>query len=212
MSRVRIKIQAVPHLKEPKASASTLKGGKFHERFLKKPLRSDRNSQGIGTGCFKSHPAGTAPDAVKRLSTGIAAMLAVTLLCANAPVLYAKAAAPYPEPAKAIVEEYDIPEEAWEQTSVITVGWSPTAGCPWRRSLLRTPLLVSDNITNGAHDLIFQRTGGGGETEYVRLACSDGVYTSPAGAEVLESLEGIPGNPVQRFDCGSGKRDLFDPG
>lgn len=110
-------------------------------------------------------------------------MLAVTLLCANAPVLYAKAAAPYPEPAKAIVEEYDIPEEAWEQTSVITVGWSPTAGCPWRRSLLRTPILVSDNITNGAHDLIFQRTGGGGETEYVRLACSDGVYTSPVGAK-----------------------------
>ena len=58
-------------------------------------------------------------------------------------------------------------------------------------TLIRTPIIVSDTTTNGAHEPILQRSGGGAETEYVRLVCSDGVYSNPADAEVVEDLAAV---------------------
>lgn len=63
-------------------------------------------------------------------------------------------------------------------------------------TLLRTPILVSDNVTDGAHDLIFLRSGGGSEPQLVRLTCTDGVYVNPSDAEVLENLDGITGTAI----------------
>ena len=63
-------------------------------------------------------------------------------------------------------------------------------------TLVRAPILVSDQLTNGAHDLIFLRSGGGSEPAFVRLTCTDGIYTNPADAQVLETLEGITGTAI----------------
>ena len=63
-------------------------------------------------------------------------------------------------------------------------------------TLVRAPILVSDQLTDGAHDLIFLRSGGGSEPAYVRLTCTDGIYTNPADAQVLKNLEGITGTAI----------------
>ena len=63
-------------------------------------------------------------------------------------------------------------------------------------TLVRAPILVSDQLTNGAHDLIFLRSGGGSEPAFVRLTCTDGIYSNPADAEILETLEGIAGTAI----------------
>jgi len=132
---------------------------------------------------------------------------------------------PLPELARAIAEEYDIPEEEWESTkyyynyvdlngdgtdeifAVVMGPWTSGSGgdsglwlIPYNGmsvsqtfTLVRTPIVVSDTVTNGAHELVLQRSGGGGETEYVRLVCSDGVYSNPADAEVMEDISGLTG-------------------
>ena len=63
-------------------------------------------------------------------------------------------------------------------------------------TLVRAPILISDQMTNGAHDLIFLRSGGGSEPAFVRLTGTDGIYTNPADAEVLSSLDGITGTAI----------------
>ena len=68
-------------------------------------------------------------------------------------------------------------------------------------TLVRAPILVSDQLTNGAHDLILLRSGGGSEPAFVRLTCTDGIYTNPADAETLETLEGITGTAILCSDA-----------
>jgi len=63
-------------------------------------------------------------------------------------------------------------------------------------TLVRTPVIVSDTMTGGAHELVFQRSGGGGGTNYVRLTCSDGTYSNPADAEVIEDISQIKGTAI----------------
>ena len=63
-------------------------------------------------------------------------------------------------------------------------------------TLLRAPILVCDSETDGVHDLVYLRSGGGGGTDFVRLTCTDGVYTNPADAEALNGLEGISGTAI----------------
>lgn len=63
-------------------------------------------------------------------------------------------------------------------------------------TLISTPIIVSDTMTNGTHELILQRSGGGAETEYVWLVCSDGVYSNPADAEVVEDLAAVTGKAI----------------
>ena len=74
----------------------------------------------------------------------------------------------------------------------------PAAGMSVKQqfTLVRMPILVSDQTTNGAHDLIFLRGGGGSEPALVRLTCTDGVYSNPADAEVLENLDGVTGKAI----------------
>jgi hypothetical protein len=67
-------------------------------------------------------------------------------------------------------------------------------------TLIRMPILVSDTVTNGAHELIVQRSGGGGETECVRLVCTDGIYSNPADSEVVEDISGITGTAILSND------------
>ena len=72
-------------------------------------------------------------------------------------------------------------------------------------TLVRSPILVSDQLTNGAHDLIFLRSGGGSEPAFVRLTNTDGIYGNPADAEVLPDLNGITGTAIL---CNDAAADL----
>ena len=42
----------------------------------------------------------------------------------------------------------------------------------------------------------WERSGGGAETEYVRLTCTDGVYTNVSDAETVSDLEDVQGVAV----------------
>lgn len=63
-------------------------------------------------------------------------------------------------------------------------------------TLVQTPIIISDTMTNGVHELIFQRSGGGAETEYVRLVCEDGAYSNPADAEVVKDISAVTGKSI----------------
>ncbi|MDD3347663.1 hypothetical protein [Oscillibacter sp.] len=135
---------------------------------------------------------------------------------------------PLPELAKAIVDEYQIPEEEWAQTKyyynyvdlngdgtdeifAIVMGpytsgtsgdsalWLlPYAGMAVSQTftMFRAPIIISDTITNGAHEIVFQRGGGGGKAETIHLICSDGVYNNPSDAEVLENIDDLTGKAI----------------
>ena len=71
----------------------------------------------------------------------------------------------------------------------------------WARTLLTLPLVgkvvqMSIMARFAAIFSILQRSGGGAETEYVRLVCSDGVYSNPADAEVVEDLAAVTGKAI----------------
>lgn len=67
-------------------------------------------------------------------------------------------------------------------------------------TLINTPIIVTKEATNGqefgAKGLIVQRSGGGGETEFVLLTCSDGIYKGVGDGEVLDSLDGVEGTAI----------------
>ena len=63
-------------------------------------------------------------------------------------------------------------------------------------TLVRTPILISDEMTGGAHDLIFMRSGGGGNTELVRLTCVDGIYSMVSNGEVLPAGSKLQGELI----------------
>ena len=63
-------------------------------------------------------------------------------------------------------------------------------------TLMRMPILISDQLTNNVHELVYLRSGGGNAPELVRLTSVDGIYTMTSDAEVLESLEGITGTAI----------------
>ncbi|WP_312281292.1 hypothetical protein [Oscillibacter sp.] len=63
-------------------------------------------------------------------------------------------------------------------------------------TLVRTPIIISDTMTNGAHEILMQRSGGGAETEYIRLVCSDGIYSNPSDAEVVADISQITGKAI----------------
>ena len=64
-------------------------------------------------------------------------------------------------------------------------------------TLMNTPIIVTKEAANGqdlgAKGLIVQRSGGGGETEFVLLTCSGGIYKGAGNGEVLDSLDGVEG-------------------
>ena len=57
-------------------------------------------------------------------------------------------------------------------------------------------VIVVDNEEGGPKDLILERSGGGAEIEYVKLSCTDGVYTNVSDAEAVSGLESVQGVAV----------------
>lgn len=63
-------------------------------------------------------------------------------------------------------------------------------------TLVNTPIIISDRITRGAHEIIALRSGGGAESEYVRLTASDGTYTNISDGEAIKNLDGVTGTAI----------------
>lgn len=77
-------------------------------------------------------------------------------------------------------------------------------------TLVNTPIVVSDQKTNGANELIVHRAGGGAASEYVRLTCSDGTYTSVADAKAVADLSAVTGKAILCGDLFSSSPSLAD--
>jgi hypothetical protein len=63
-------------------------------------------------------------------------------------------------------------------------------------TLVNTPVIISDKITNGVHELVIPYYGGGAESQYKILTCSDGFYSAINDSQSVETLEGITGKSI----------------
>lgn len=80
----------------------------------------------------------------------------------------------------------DMGENQWEVRQELT--------------LIQTPVIISDNIVNGWHEIITYRSGGGAEGAYVVLTATDGQYLSVNDGKAIESLEGVSGKAIINND------------
>ena len=97
-----------------------------------------------------------------------------------------------PELAEVIAETYGISQEEWQNTR-----------CYYDYVDLNEDGV--DEILAVVMGMYTSGSGGGSEPAFVRLTCTDGIYTNPADAEVLESLEGITGTAIL---CNDAAADL----
>lgn len=67
-------------------------------------------------------------------------------------------------------------------------------------TLIQTPVIVSDKITNGAQELIVRKSGGGAASSYVVLTNSDGKYTTVNEGTALPGLEAVSGKAILSND------------
>jgi hypothetical protein len=67
-------------------------------------------------------------------------------------------------------------------------------------TLVNIPVIVSDTVTDGWHDLIFPYTGGGAVSSYVTSRSSGGRYASVGDAQPLASLQGVTGTSILYTD------------
>jgi len=63
-------------------------------------------------------------------------------------------------------------------------------------TLIQTPIIISDQIANGAKEIISYKSGGGSESGYVKLTCSDGYYTTINDGEPIKTLDDISGTAI----------------
>lgn len=63
-------------------------------------------------------------------------------------------------------------------------------------TLVNTPIVISDKITNQVHELIIPYHGGGAENQYKILTYKEGSYTSINNGESVDTLEGITGKAI----------------
>jgi hypothetical protein len=63
-------------------------------------------------------------------------------------------------------------------------------------TLINTPIIISDKLTNGTHELIVPYMGGGAESQYKILTCSDGFFTTMNDAEGLKTIDDISGKAI----------------
>lgn len=63
-------------------------------------------------------------------------------------------------------------------------------------TLIQTPVIVSNKVTNGNKDLIVMNSGGGADGNYVVLTYKDGKYATVNEGTVIQGLEGITGKAI----------------
>jgi hypothetical protein len=67
-------------------------------------------------------------------------------------------------------------------------------------TLIQTPVIISDKITNSAQELIVRKSGGGAVSSYVVLTNSDGKYTTVNEGTPLPGLEAVSGKAILSND------------
>lgn len=83
-------------------------------------------------------------------------------------------------------------------------------------TLVHSPIIVSDKITNGVHELVVPYYGGGAESQYSILTCSDGEYTRVGDGNMVKTLDGITGKAIiandilSEIDAGINALSLLD--
>lgn len=62
-----------------------------------------------------------------------------------------------------------------------------------KMTLVRNPVIISDSLTNGWHDIVMTLSGGGGETRTVRMTFDGKKYPNPGDAEAApeDAPEGV---------------------
>lgn len=63
-------------------------------------------------------------------------------------------------------------------------------------TMIQTPVIVSDKVTNGGKELIVRKSGGGATSSYVVLTCSDGKYTTVNEGAAITGLEAVFGKAI----------------
>lgn len=63
-------------------------------------------------------------------------------------------------------------------------------------TMIQTPVIVSDKVTNGEKELIVRKSGGGANSSYVVLTCSDGKYTTVNEGTAIPGLEAVFGKAI----------------
>ena len=63
-------------------------------------------------------------------------------------------------------------------------------------TLVNTPVIISDTIINGLHELITPYYGGGAESQYSILKGSDGEYPRVSDGSMVKTLDGITGKAI----------------
>lgn len=67
-------------------------------------------------------------------------------------------------------------------------------------TLVNMPVIISDKITNGYHEVVVPYYGGGQESSYAILKCKDGEYTRVSDSETVKNLDGITGTAILTND------------
>ncbi len=63
-------------------------------------------------------------------------------------------------------------------------------------TLVNTPIIISDTVTNGLKELMIPYYGGGAESSYSVLVGKDGLYPRVPDGKMIESLDGITGTAI----------------
>ena len=63
-------------------------------------------------------------------------------------------------------------------------------------TLVRTPIIISDKVTNGCKEIIVRQSGGGILSRYVVLTCHDGAYTTVNDGKEIANLSEISGQKI----------------
>lgn len=65
-----------------------------------------------------------------------------------------------------------------------------------RFTLINGPVIISDNKTNGVHDLIVPNYGGGAKSQYKVLTSNGTSYTTVNDAKSIDTLDGVKGKAI----------------
>ncbi len=63
-------------------------------------------------------------------------------------------------------------------------------------TLVNNPVIISDKITNGYHELVIPYSGGGAKSQYKILKSKDEFYTTINDSDSVEALDGITGKAI----------------
>lgn len=67
-------------------------------------------------------------------------------------------------------------------------------------TLINPPVIISDTMTNGVHDLVVPYYGGGAEGNYAILKYKDGEYTWVSDSETVKDIDNITGTAILAND------------